>query len=92
MEYGRTIEAYRDEIVSNGEEARMVDALRVGRVALMYQTLDGAETGYWDAVAGQWVVDDSFRSSVRDGLRVAKQQAAPDLMIMPVRSPKESEL
>jgi chromosome segregation ATPase len=91
MEYGRTIESYRDEI-SNGAEPRSVDLLRVGRVALLYQTLDGAETGYWDAVTKEWIVDDSYRSAVRDGLRIAKQQAAPGLMIAPVRSPKESEL
>jgi FtsZ-binding cell division protein ZapB len=91
MEYGRTIEAYRDEI-ANGDEPRTVDTLRVGRVALMYQTLDGAETGYWDTSTSAWVVDNDYRSAVRDGLRVAKQQTAPDLMIAPVPSPKESAL
>lgn len=91
MEYGRTIEAYRDEI-TNGEEPRTVDALRLGRVALMYQTLDGAETGYWDMATGAWVIDNDYRSAVRDGLRIAKQQTAPDLMIAPVPAPKESEL
>jgi seryl-tRNA synthetase len=91
MEYGRTIESYRDEI-DGGEQPRTVDLLRVGRVALLYQTLDGDETGYWDAVASTWIVDNSHRSAVRDGLRIAKQQAAPDLMILPVRTPKEAEL
>jgi hypothetical protein len=91
MEYGRTIESYRDEI-DNGEEPRSVDLLRVGRVALLYQTLDGAETGYWNADTNEWVVDDSYRAAVREGLRIAKQQAAPDLMIVPVRSPKEASL
>lgn len=92
MEYGRTIEAYRDEIVANGMEPRTVDCLRVGRVALMYQTLDGSETGYWDNDAGEWVADDSYRQAVRDGLRIAKQQAAPDLLVVPVKSPMEMEL
>jgi seryl-tRNA synthetase len=91
MEYGRTIESYRGDI-EIGDEPRTVDFLRVGRVALMFQTLDGRETGYWDVDQGAWVPDDSYRSSVRDGLRIAKQQAAPDLMVLPVRSPKESAL
>lgn len=92
MEYGRTIEAYRDDIVANGMEPRTVDCLRVGRVALLYQTLDASETGYWDKEAGSWVVDDSYRQAVRDGLRIAKQQAAPDLLIVPVTSPTEVQL
>lgn len=91
MEYGRTLESYRGDIDADGG-ARTVDFLRVGRVALLYQTLDGSETGYWNADAGSWVVDNGYRSGVRDGLRIAKQQAAPDLMILPVNSPKESAL
>jgi len=91
MEYGRTIESYRGDIDTDGT-TRTVDFLRVGRVALLYQTLDGAETGYWNADVGDWVVDNGYRAGVRDGLRIAKQQAAPDLMILPVSSPKESAL
>ena len=91
MEYGRTIEAYRGDIETDGTK-RTVDFLRVGRVALLYQTLDGAETGYWNADLGDWIVDNGYRAGVRDGLRIAKQQAAPDLMILPVNSPKESAL
>lgn len=91
MEYGRTIESYRGDI-DTGDEPRTVDFLRVGRVALLYQTLDGSETGYWNADTGIWVADNAYRSGVRDGLRIAKQQAAPDLMVLPVSSPKESKL
>ena len=91
MEYGRTLESYRGEI-ETGDAPRTVDFLRVGRVALLYQALDGGETGYWSADSGAWVVDNGYRAGVRDGLRIAKQQAAPDLMILPVSSPKESAL
>ncbi|MFM7120665.1 MAG: DUF3450 domain-containing protein, partial [Gammaproteobacteria bacterium] len=43
-EYGRTMEAYGDNITINGTELK-VDVLKVGRVALVYQTLDGEQTG-----------------------------------------------
>jgi lipopolysaccharide biosynthesis regulator YciM len=35
-EYGRTIETYEDSIVLDGEE-KVVNILRIGRLALMYQ-------------------------------------------------------
>lgn len=84
MEYGRTIEAYEGKI-----EAKTVDFLRAGRVALMYQTRDGKETGYWDAAAGQWKMDDEYKDAMHAGLKVAKKQAAPDFIAVAIRAPKE---
>ncbi len=86
MEYGRTIESYQGKV---GE--RTVDFLRAGRVALMYQTLDGAETGYWDAEAKTWAEDGGYKDAVKAGLKIAKKQAAPDLLVVPVSAPKEAK-
>lgn len=83
MEYGRTIETYQGKV---GEKT--VDFLRVGRVALMYQTLDGGETGYWDADKKAWQEDGSYQSYVSHGLKIAKKQSAPDLLVVPVAAPK----
>jgi hypothetical protein len=87
-DYGRTLEAYQGEL-GEGAEARTVRFLRLGRVALLYQTLDGEETGYWDARQKQWVEDDSYRSAVRRGFAVADKASAPDLLIAPVPAPVE---
>jgi chromosome segregation ATPase len=89
MEYGRTLEAYQATLGAE-QSGKVVDFLRVGRVALMYQTLDGKETGYWDASARQYVVDNSYSAAVRDGLKVAKKQTAPNLLIVPVLAAQES--
>jgi hypothetical protein len=88
MEYGRTVDAYEGRL-GEGEDARTVQFLRVGRVALLYQTLDGSETGYWDAGSKDWKVDNGYRQSFKHGLDVAKKLTAPDLIIVPVRAPQE---
>ena len=86
MEYGRTLEAYEGKL-GEGDQARTVQFVRVGRVALMYQTPDGKETGYWDANAKNWVVDNGYSSDVRDAIRIAKKQGAPDLLWAAVQAP-----
>lgn len=90
-DYGRNIEAYSAELSTNGEQ-RTVDFLRVGRVALLYQTLDGSETGAWDQKTRQWVqLGDGFRATVRDGLRMARKEIAPDLIRIPAPAPVVAE-
>ena len=82
-DYGRTIEAYKGEL-EDGGSSRTVDFLRIGRVALLYQTLDGSETGSWDPRQAAWTEASDYRSSVQQGLRIARKQAAPDLLRLPV--------
>ena len=89
MEYGRTIEAY-DGRIGEGDDARTVQFLRIGRVVLMYQTLDGHETGYWDANNRSWVVDNDYRNAFKNGLGVARKLTAPDVIVAPIPAPKES--
>jgi chromosome segregation ATPase len=89
MEYGRTIEAYEGK-ESASDDARTVNFLRLGRVSLMYQTLDGRETGYWDMDNKTWRVDNDYRHAFAKGTSVAKKIGAPDLLHAPVPAPKES--
>ena len=88
MEYGRTLDSYNGKIGSGSEE-RTVEFVRVGRIALLYQTLDGNETGYWDQEKKEWVRDDDYRAAVKSALGVAKKEGAPDLLRIPVPAPKE---
>jgi hypothetical protein len=85
LEYGRTLEAYEGVL----EDGRTVEFVQLGRVALMYQTLDASETGYWDNVQKAWVVDNSYAEEVEHALAVARQEVAPDLLILPVPAPEE---
>lgn len=89
-DYGRTIEAYKGTVPINGNQQE-VDFLRIGRVALAYQSVGGAHTGTWDVEAGDWVELDAseYKNQVADGIRVARKQVAPDLLVVPVAAPSE---
>ena len=87
-EYGRNIEAYAEEIEVDGQ-SRTVDFLRIGRVVLLYQTLDGKSAKLWDVASKTWVdLPDSYRGAIRDGLKIARKQSAPDLLVLPVKAPE----
>ncbi len=91
VDYGRTIESYRGTLATNGQ-SREVDFLRVGRISLMYQSLDGQELGVWNTAANQWEpLDASFKSKLMAGIRIAREQAAPDLIKVPVAAPTSAQ-
>ncbi|QPG05219.1 DUF3450 domain-containing protein [Salinimonas marina] len=84
MEYGRTMEAYNGMHTINGQE-RDVEFLRLGRTALIYQTRDGSSQGAWNKKTGQWErLSGSYRTQITKGLRMAKKQLAPDMLMLPV--------
>lgn len=91
-DYGSTIESY-SETLTIDEEERKVDILRVGRIALVYQTPDGKYSGMWDMAAGGWAELDSGseRSNIAKGLKIAAKQSAPDLIILPVEAPEAAQ-
>jgi len=87
-DYGRTIEAYKGSTEINGNQLE-VDFLRIGRVALLYQTVGGEHTGAWDKTAGAFVElpPAIYQKQVLDGLKIARKQVAPDLLVVPVAAP-----
>jgi len=89
-DYGRTIEAYKGTVDINGTQQE-VDFLRIGRVVLAYQSVGGQYTGVWDVEEGAWteLPPEKFKTQVAQGIRVARKQIAPDLLIVPVPAPTE---
>ncbi|QSR34062.1 hypothetical protein CFI10_03520 [Marinobacterium iners] len=83
-EYGRTLEAWTGSLSQNGSE-REVTFLRLGRVGLYYQTLNGEESGRWSKAEDGWeVMDASHNWSIRKAISVARQQSVPELLELPL--------
>ncbi|MEQ8230206.1 MAG: DUF3450 domain-containing protein, partial [Gammaproteobacteria bacterium] len=89
-EYGRTIEAYKGTLEIDGG-TREVNFLRIGRIALLYQSDGGELTGGWDQASRGWqaLPPEVYKQAVSTGLKVARKQVAPDLLVLPVAAPKE---
>lgn len=87
IELGRTTEGYSNQL-PNGQR---VNFLRIGRTLLFYQTLDGTDTGWWNPNTRQFEqLGDGYRLAVADGLAIAQNQVAPDLVRLPVPAPTEA--
>lgn len=87
-EYGRTIEAYKGSLPFD-DGSREVNFLRIGRVALLFQTDGGDLTGAWNRDEDKWqaLPPERYKQDVAKGLRVARKQIAPDLLVLPVSAP-----
>ena len=90
-EFGRTIEAYRGTLTVGSKDIT-VDFLRFGRIALVYQSLDESQTGVWNKDTKSWDdLDSDYRTAIRQGLRIARKQAAPDLIRLPLPAATRGE-
>ncbi len=91
-EYGRKIDTYQDTLTVGGQE-REVNILRVGRIALMYQTTDLEFSGAWDKRQQAWVElpSSEYRAAILKGIRIAKKQASIELLNLPILSPEAAQ-
>jgi len=86
-DYGRAVDTYQAELSLNGQ-TKLVHFLKIGRVAFLYLTPDGSDAGVWDPSQGAWADASDFRDSIRQGLKMARKQAAFDLLTLPVPAPQ----
>jgi predicted RNase H-like nuclease (RuvC/YqgF family) len=84
-EYGRKIDTYEDSVEIEGQ-LRKVNILRVGRIALLYQTRDRKHCGLWDRNSASWkpLDNSSYQNAIVRGLRIARNQAAIELLQLPI--------
>lgn len=83
--YARTLEAYRATL----DDTTTVDFLRLGRVALFYQTLDEQESGMYDLGSQSWIkLDPHYNAAITKALKMARKKTAPDFLSLPLPAPK----
>ncbi len=90
LEFGRTTEAYSDTLPTTGQT---VDFLRVGRALLVYQTSDHSVTGWFNPRTREFedLDDGRFRLEVKNGLAIARNEKAPNLVMLPVPAPETAQ-
>lgn len=89
VEYGGSFHTEQHLVPLPDGTERNADIVILGRIGLMFQTADDdAITGAWDHANGQWVILGSeYRNPVRTAIRMARNQVAPDLTLLPVPAP-----
>ncbi len=91
-EYARKVDTYETTLNVGGQDLQ-VNVVAIGRIALMYQTMDGSLTGVWDNKAKQWVELDSgeYKNAVRTAVRIAQKKAQNDIMLLPIAAPEAAK-
>ena len=88
MEYGNNYEAYKAVQTVGGEEIE-VDMLRIGRIALYYQTKDQKESAMWDTANNGWkALPAGTNRNIRTAIKVAAKTTAPELLSLPLTAPE----
>ena len=89
-EYGRTLETYQGFQDIDGKKWS-VNYLRIGRVAFLYQSLNGKKQAYWNNREKKWgALPSRYRRAVEVALQVVLKHQPPELLITPVPAPIKS--
>ncbi len=90
-DFSRNIEATTANLDIDGD-VREVNFFRLGRVVLAYQTLDRSDTGFFNKrlASGKRCLT-AIARHITEGLRIARKQAAPNLLTVPVNAPENAQ-
>lgn len=85
---GRTTFAEQGDLPT-GEK---VSFLRIGRTLLFYQSLDGETTGWFNPQSREFeTLGSEYSIAVKDGIAIAQNRRAPDLVRLPVPAPARAQ-
>ncbi|MBQ0780751.1 MAG: DUF3450 domain-containing protein [Thalassolituus oleivorans] len=83
LEYGRTLEAYRERL-----DGQAYDMLRVGRIGLYRLSQDQQQAWTWLMSSNAWrELPSDMLADIKQAFKVARQTTAPQLITVPLASP-----
>ena len=90
-DYSKNIESYSQKLSVNGADLD-VNILRVGRIALMYQSEDQQYNGIWNKATNSWEALDggTYRKALADLYKMSNKQASINIMKLPISAPQEA--
>ena len=82
--FGQEVSATDETLVLNGVETDVI-ILRVGRLVMFYQSLDGKSVGWWNVQEKRWEpISDDFTRDIRRCLAMARGERTIELIQLPV--------
>ena len=89
-DYSLSMESYTDQIDIDGDGSEVeVQMLRVGRIALMYQSKDKSRAGVWNKATNSWEsLGSGYRRAVDQAIRIAVKLSPQDVIEMPITAPR----
>jgi hypothetical protein len=83
-EYGNTVEVYQQKIDFEAKTI-LVNVLRLGRLSLFCQTLDGKLSGFYDPGAEQWKgLSEKYNRSIRAAMEMGSKRQPVELLKLPI--------
>ncbi|MBK8972581.1 MAG: DUF3450 domain-containing protein [Hahellaceae bacterium] len=90
LEYGQQFESYEGLLDDPGSphKGRQVRFVRLGRLALYYQTLDGRESAIWQPGLRRWDrLEPQINADLTQAIRIARSQSQVELLNLPLPTP-----
>ena len=83
-EYGNTVDVYQQAIALAGQTVT-VTILRLGRLALFYQSMDAKTCGFYNPGAGKWQpLESRHNKGIRTAIEIARKQRPAQMVSLPI--------
>jgi hypothetical protein len=83
-EYGNTVEVYQQRIMIEGKSI-LVNIFRLGRISLFFQTLDRAQSGYFNRAQSAWkTLPIEYNREINAAIEMGTKRRSADLLNLPV--------